>query len=351
MRILGIETSCDETAMAIVEMNNGVLKVKKNLVASQMKLHEKYGGVVPEVAARKHVETVIPMLSEIAKPSGEGIDAIAVTYGPGLVPALRVGVVLASSLSLLWQKPLVAVNHLEGHIYANWLLPSVQKLSKKIFPALVLIVSGGHTEIILMKNHGLYELLGETRDDAAGEAFDKVAKILGLGYPGGPAISKTAEKGNGKRFDLPRPMIDSKDFDFSFSGLKTAVLYAWREINPNPLIPLGKGDLQEHLVADMAASFQEAAVGVLVGKMTRAIEHTKPKTVLMAGGVSANLFLRKKLARAIKTQFPKVQFFPPPLAYTTDNAVMIATAGCFHAVKDDFVDPLLLEANPNARLV
>ena len=199
MRILGIETSCDETAMALVDMNKGILKVKKNLVASQMKLHEKYGGVVPEVAARKHVETLIPMLIEIVQSNGKGVDAIAVTYGPGLVPALRVGVELARTLSLLWDKPLVAVNHLEGHIYANWISRRGAGTPPICFPALVLIVSGGHTEIILMKGHGQYQMIGETRDDAAGEAFDKVAKILKLGYPGGPAISKLAEKGNGKR--------------------------------------------------------------------------------------------------------------------------------------------------------
>ncbi len=337
MRIFGIETSCDETAMAIVEGKGDRVKVKANIVASQMKLHEKYGGVVPEVAARKHVETIMPMLAEIVPRNGKGIDAVAVTYGPGLVPALRVGVELARTLSILWGKPLVAVNHLEGHIYSNWLTPKRHPVS---FPALVLIVSGKHTEIALMKGYGKYELLGETRDDAAGEAFDKVARILGLPYPGGPAISRLAKEGNGTRFDLPRPMIDSHDFDFSFSGLKTAVLYAWREVRE-----------KRELAADMAASFQEAAVGVLVGKMTKAIALTKPKTVLLAGGVAANEHLRMKLGKAIKKQFPRVRFVVPELKYTGDNAAMIAAAGYFHARKDDFVDPMALEANPHLPLV
>lgn len=335
MRILAIETSCDETAMAIIDGSKDRLNVRQNIVASQMKLHAKYGGVVPEVAARKHVETIIPMLREIVEPDGKGIDAIAVTYGPGLVPALRAGVELARTLAVMWNKPLVAVNHLEGHIYSNWL--TAKEPIK--FPALVLIVSGGHTEIVLMKKHGVYELIGETRDDAAGEAFDKVAKILGLGYPGGPAVSMMAKKGDGTRFDLPRPMLDAPNFDFSFSGLKTAVLYAWKEAG-------GRGAL----VSDMAASFQEAAVGVLVGKMTKAMAKTNPKTVLIAGGVAANEHLRKKLARAIKMQFPKVRFVVPAMKYTTDNAAMIGAAGYFRAVAKDFVDPLALEADPNLRL-
>ncbi len=349
MRILAIETSCDETAMAIIEGSKDRLVVRKNIVASQMKLHEKYGGVVPEVAARKHVETIAPMIAEIARPDGSDIDAIAVTYGPGLVPALRVGVEMARTLALLWNKPLVGVNHLEGHVYSNWL--GRTKRSKPIrFSALVLIVSGGHTEIVLMKGHGDYTLIGETRDDAAGEAFDKVAKVLGLPYPGGPAVSRLAQEGNPKRFDLPRPMLDAANFDFSFSGLKTAVLYAWQAASKSPSgSPLVRG--KDKLVRDMCASFQEAAVGVLVGKMTKAIAKTKPKTVLIAGGVAANAHLRKCLARAIKKQFPKVTFVVPKMPYTTDNAAMIGAAGYFHAIKKDVIDPLALEADPNLRLV
>lgn len=343
MRIFAIETSCDETAMALVDGTKGKLRLVKNIVASQMKLHEKYGGVVPEVAARMHVETIIPMLEEIAPRDGKGIDAIAVTSGPGLAPALRVGVELARTLAVLWKKPLVAVNHLEGHIYSNWLGPKAKSIA---FPALVLIVSGGHTEIILMKKHpstgsgrgGQYQRIGETRDDAVGEAFDKVAKILGLGYPGGPAVSVAAEKGDEKAFDLPRPMIASDDFDFSYSGLKTAVLYAW-------------SGAKKKRVEDMAASFQAAAVEVLVTKMLKAIGKTKPKTVLIAGGVAANKKLRADLAKAIKKHYPKVKFVIPEMAFTTDNAAMIGAAGYFRAVKKDFVDPLKLEADPNWQLV
>ena len=334
MRILAIETSCDETAMALIDGSDGQLVVAKNIVASQMKLHEKYGGVVPEVAARMHVETIIPMLAEIAERDGEGIDAIAVTSGPGLAPALRVGVELARTLAVLWKKPLVGVNHLEGHIYSNWLGES-----KSIaFPALVLIVSGGHTEIILMTDHGKYQLIGETRDDAVGEAFDKVAKILGLGYPGGPAVSIAAEKGDERAFDLPRPMLESDDFDFSYSGLKTAVLYGWKEA-------------KQPKVEDMAASFQAAAIDLLVAKMLKAIGKYEPKTVLLAGGVSANKKLRADLGAAIKEHYPEVAFVIPEMKYTTDNAAMIGAAGYFHASKGDFVDPLVLEADPNWRLV
>ena len=347
MRIFAIETSCDETAMAIVEGTKDRLKVRRNIIASQMKLHAKYGGVVPEVAARKHVETIIPMLRNIVRADGKGIDAIAVTCGPGLVPALRVGVEMARTLAWLWDKPLVGVNHLEGHIYSNWLGQARRPTPTK-FPALVLIVSGGHTEIILMKGHGRYELVGETRDDAAGEAFDKVAKILGLGYPGGPAVARLAKEGNGTRFDLPRPMLEADNFDFSFSGLKTAVFYAWREACHQVT---GAPSFGDGLRADMAASFQEAALGVLVGKMTKAIAKTKPKTVLLAGVVAANEHLRKKLARAIKKQFPKVIFIVPLMKYTTDNAAMIAAAGYFRARAKDFVDPMTLEADPNLRLV
>ncbi len=338
MRIFGIESSCDETAMALVVGEGERLTVEKSLVASQMELHKKYGGVVPEVAARKHVETIIPMLREIVPRDGAEIDAIAVTYGPGLVPALRVGVELARTLSLLWNKPLVEVNHLEGHIYSNWLSGTAAT-----FPALVLIVSGGHTEIVHMKKHGVYTLIGETRDDASGEAFDKVAKILGLGYPGGPIVSKMALEGDATRFDLPRPMLEAKNFDFSFSGLKTAVLYSWNGLSK-------RERARKQTVKDMAAGFQEAVVGVLVGKMTKAIEQTKPKAVMIAGGVAANAALRNKLGEVLKKQFPTITYIVPELKYTGDNAAMIAAAGYFRAVQKDFVDPSNVQADPNLRL-
>ncbi|MEK7665594.1 MAG: tRNA (adenosine(37)-N6)-threonylcarbamoyltransferase complex transferase subunit TsaD [Patescibacteria group bacterium] len=340
MRILGIETSCDETSVAIVEGQGERVRLKAQLTNSQMKEHAKFGGVVPEVAARRHVEFLMPMLERVVTRDGKGIDAVAVTYGPGLVGALRVGVESAKTLATIWDKPLIGVNHLEGHIYANW-LDRTARQKPIVFPALCLIVSGGHTEIIFMPRHGMYELVGETRDDAAGEAFDKVAKMLGLGYPGGPEVAKMALKGDEKRFDLPRPMLDSDDFDFSFSGLKTAVLYTIRELKKNP---------SAKTKADLCASFQAAAVGVLVGKTTRAIEQMKPKTVLLGGGVSANVQLRKKLGNAIKKSSPKTLYVIPPMKYTTDNAGMIAAAGYFKLLRDETSDPLTLEADPNLSL-
>ena len=345
MRILGIETSCDETSVAIVEGVGERLRLKAQITNSQMKEHATFGGVVPEVAARRHVELLMPMLERIVPQDGKGIDAVAVTYGPGLVGALRVGVEAAKVLATIWNKPLIGVNHLEGHIYSNWLDRTLRQKPIK-FPILALIVSGGHTEIVFMKEHGSYELIGQTRDDAVGEAFDKVAKMLGLGYPGGPAVAALAKKGDGKRFDFPRPMLDSDDFDFSFSGLKTAVLYTVRDLS----LRAKRSNLSPRLKADLCASFQEAAVGVLIGKMTRAIEKTKPKTVLLAGGVSANERLRKKLGNAIKKNWSKINYVIPPFKYTTDNAAMIAAAGYFKLQQDETADPLTLEADPNLSL-
>ncbi|MEI6511586.1 MAG: tRNA (adenosine(37)-N6)-threonylcarbamoyltransferase complex transferase subunit TsaD [Candidatus Uhrbacteria bacterium] len=331
MRILGIESSCDETAIAIVSGNGDDLVVEKSLIASQAALHAKYGGVVPEVAAREHIDAIFPLLLESGIPrDGSGIDAIAVTSGPGLVPALRVGVELAKTLAWAWGKPLVGANHLEGHLYSTF---------KAIeFPALALLVSGGHTEIVLMKDHGVYERVGATRDDAAGEAFDKVAKLLGLGYPGGPIVSKMASQGSATAIAFPRPMMESHDFNFSFSGLKTAVAVRRRE---NP----------DDRVEDVCASFQAAVVDVLVAKTMRAVEQYGPKCLILAGGVSANKALRQGLSTAISNfQFP-ISFLSPDLALTGDNAAMIAAAGYYHAMRGDFVDPLTLVADPNMELV
>ncbi len=328
MRILGIESSCDETAIAIVSGNGEVLVIEKSLVASQAALHAKYGGVVPEVAAREHIDAIFPLLIAAGIPrDGSGINAIAVTSGPGLVPALRVGVELAKTLAWAWGKPLVGVNHLEGHLYSTF---------KAIeFPALALLVSGGHTEIVLMKDHGVYERVGATRDDAAGEAFDKVAKLLGLGYPGGPAVSKMAESGDPTAIAFPRPMMESGDFDFSFSGLKTAVAVRRRE---NP----------DDRVEDVCASFQAAVVDVLVAKTMRAAEKFEPKCLILAGGVSANRALRDRLLRDFS---PVGRFLVPDLALTGDNAAMIAAAGYYHALRTDFCDPLTLVADPNMEIV
>lgn len=338
MRILGIESSCDETAIAIVSANGDDLVIEKSLIASQAALHAKYGGVVPEVAAREHVDVIFPLLIEsgIAR-DGSDVDAIAVTAGPGLVPALRVGVELAKALAWVWKKPLVAVNHLEGHLYS----PLIDRRDKILFPALALLVSGGHTELILMTDHGQYERIGATRDDAAGEAFDKVAKLLQLGYPGGPVISKMAETGNPEAIKFPRPMLESGDFDFSFSGLKTAVAVYL------------KGS-ESMIIPDICASFQAAVVDTLVTKTMRAVEMYKPKSVILAGGVAANKSLRESLEQKISlissvSKFP-ISFLVPPLSLTGDNAAMIAAAGYFHAIRNDFVDPLTLEADPNWKL-
>lgn len=339
MRILGIETSCDETAAALLNVRGGRFFLEKNIVASQINIHRAYGGVVPEVAARSHITAVIPVIEEAV---GKDIpDVIAVTAGPGLVTSLLVGVEIARTLAYLWKKPLVAVNHIEGHIYANLLgeqvigyrLQVTGKRGQVIkFPAVVLIVSGGHTELVLMKNHGEYELLGKTRDDAAGEAFDKAAKILGLGYPGGPAISHAAMKcaHKGRHMDaiqLPRPMMDGKNFEFSFSGLKTAALYVFRDMKKDTSI-----------IPCIAAEFQQAVCDVLVSKTVFAAKKYHAKTVLLGGGVAANASLRAQMEDAFKKEVPLSAFHCPSLVFCTDNAAMIAIAGYFHAKKKDFTD-------------
>jgi N6-L-threonylcarbamoyladenine synthase len=354
MIILGIETSCDETSAAVLEMKNGRFLVSSNIVASQIKIHAKYGGVVPEVAARIHVEAILPVVEKalrssareaaLARPHGrysDAPDAVAVASGPGLITSLLVGNEVARILSWFWKKPLARINHIEAHIYANWLL------NKKInFPALCLVVSGGHTELILMRDHRKYEVIGETRDDAAGECFDKTAKILGLGYPGGPAIAAAADKLKMKneklKIELPRPMITTPDFDFSFSGLKTAVLYAAHDL-------LDKYK-QEEIVPAMAYEIQEAIVDVLVAKTMRAAKKYNVKTVMLAGGVSANKRLRERFSGAMERELPNVEWNIPPFEYCTDNAAMVAAAGYFHAAKKDFTPWQKLKVDPNWEL-
>ncbi len=351
MRILAIESSCDETALALISKEGDQIVVEKKLLASQVKTHAIYGGVVPEIAAREHAELVFALLAESGlKYDGSEVEVIAVTSGPGLIPALRVGVEFGKTLAWAWNKPLVAVNHLEGHVYSVWL--NAQNPPK--FPAVCLLVSGGHTELILMKNHGVYELIGMTRDDAAGEAFDKVAKLLNLGYPGGPEISRVAEHGNPEAIHFPRPMIDSPDFDFSFSGLKTAVRNYVAEC-VTPLLPEqlpglpGRGSGGGR-VEDIAASFQTAVVDTLVTKTLRAVQTFHPASVILAGGVSANRLLRSTLQQALIETHPDVTFHAPDLSLTGDNAVMIAVAGAFRAEQKEFVDPLTLVADANMRL-
>ncbi|MFA5946425.1 MAG: tRNA (adenosine(37)-N6)-threonylcarbamoyltransferase complex transferase subunit TsaD [Patescibacteria group bacterium] len=353
MRILGIETSCDETAVSVLEGEGEKLTVVSSYVRTQIDIHEVYGGVVPEVAAREHLQMLFPMLHKAVSLTGEGIDAIAVTTGPGLAPALRVGTEAAKALAYAWGKPLVPVCHLEGHIYAAWLARSGESVASHArtpsFPALCLIVSGGHTELVLMKGHGDFERLGETLDDAAGEAFDKVAKMLGLGYPGGPKVAQLAMDGDAKAFDFPRAMLDSKNLNMSFSGLKTSVLYTLRE---------KESEIDNHAFrANIAASFQEAIVDVLAKKTLAAIKKHKPVSLILAGGVAANIALRERLLKLAEET--GVVLFLPPFEYSLDNAAMIAAAGYFRAretkgfggAKPLLPDPTLVKVDPNMDIV
>lgn len=316
-RILGIETSCDETAVAVVEDGHTALS---NVVASQADLHAQYGGVFPEVASREHIKVIDAVLENALKSAhlelGD-VDAIAVTRGPGLPGSLVVGLNMAKGLALGTGKPLYGINHLEGHLYSAWVKLDKEKPAKPAFPLLALIVSGGHTELVLMREHLRYKRLGGTLDDAAGEAFDKVARLLELGYPGGPAIQLAAEGGDPNAFDFPRAWLEDT-WDFSFSGLKTAVLHKVRELKSAGLS--GKG----LPVSDLAASFQAAVVEVLVGKTQAAAEEFEVGDILVAGGVSANKALRQAMQEAVE-----LPVHLPPQALCTDNAAMIAAAGYF----------------------
>ncbi len=340
MRILAIESSCDETAVAVLSGQGDVLTLESSLVRSQIDIHQAYGGVVPEVAAREHLAYLFPMITQAladAQVSAADLDALAVTAGPGLAPALRVGVEAAKALAWAWHKPLIPVCHLEGHIYATWL----DTLTPPQFPALALIVSGGHTELVLMRGHGSFERLGETIDDAAGEAFDKVAKMLGLPYPGGPQVEQLAKLGNPTAFSFPRALLDKSNLDFSFAGLKTSVLYKLRENEAS----LADAKFR----ADIAASFQEAVIDVLIKKTKRAIVEHSPKSIILAGGVAANTSLRTRL-QTLGAEH-QVDVHVPPFAYALDNAAMIAVAGYYRALAQNFIDPLVLSANPNLDLV
>ena len=335
MKILGIETSCDETAVAVVE--NGIT-ILSNVIASQVEIHSRYGGIVPEVASRQHLLAMNPTLEKSlqeAKVSLWEVDAIAVTNGPGLAGSLVVGVNLAKSLALACNLPLIPVNHLEGHIYANWLGEELPE-----FPLLCLIVSGGHTDLVLMVGHGRYEQLGRTRDDAAGEAFDKVARLLGLGYPGGPVIEEVAGDVEKPR-KLPRAWLKGTD-DFSFSGLKTASLHMACDLGIVGEEPVSK---ISHLAAEVAAGFQESVVDVLVTKTCQAAERRNVKQILLAGGVAANGRLREKMKR----EAPVPVFIPSPIL-CTDNGAMIASCGYFRfmAGKTAGWD---LDVDPNLKMV
>lgn len=335
MIVLGIETSCDETGIAILDIVGKKATVRANVLVSQAKLHEKYGGVVPEVAARQHLITLMPALNEAlekAKLSLNDIDTIAVTAGPGLVTALISGVETARTLAMALKKKLVAVNHMEAHILSNW-LPEANTLTAIKLPALCLTVSGGHTELVLIKKIGTYKVIGRTRDDAAGEAFDKVAQHLDLGYPGGPIVSQRALKGKTGGFKLPRPMLDRPGYEFSFAGLKTAVVYSTL-----------KNKLGARAIDNLCADFQQAVVDTLVGKTMRAAAEFKPKTILLAGGVAANKQLRGALEAAALEK--GIAYHQPRFEYCTDNGAMIAITGYFKARANKYTRWQDIEANP-----
>ncbi len=317
MIVLGVESSCDETGIALYDTERGLLA---HALHSQVAMHEAYGGVVPELASRDHVRRAIPLLEQVLSDSGESvlsIDAVAYTQGPGLAGALLVGASVANGLALALNKPVIGIHHLEGHLLSPLLAAQAPE-----FPFVALLVSGGHTQLMRVDDVGEYTMLGETLDDAAGEAFDKSAKLLGLGCPGGPAISRLAESGDPSLFELPRPMLHSKNLDFSFSGLKTAVL---------TLVKKQEGELTETIRAAIARAFVEAIVEVLVAKCLAAIKQTGMKRLVIAGGVGANTQLRKALNEAaVKKRF---EVFYPDLALCTDNGAMIALAGALRIAR------------------
>jgi N6-L-threonylcarbamoyladenine synthase len=343
MNILGIETSCDETAIGILEAKKTkagfFIKPLSSVISSQIKLHKKYGGIVPMLANREHTKNIPVVLRKAIKKAFDSekdiskIDLIAVTKGPGLILSLLIGVNFAKTLAWLSKKPIIGTNHLEGHLF-SFLLPKENNnyqfsitSYQKTFPAICLLASGGHTQLVYIKKFGNYKVIGETRDDAAGECFDKGARLLGLDYPGGPAIAAQSSKHknpslNPQIFSLPRPMINSQDYDFSFSGLKTALLYLTQEINFK--------NKKKKLQPILSYELQEAITDVLVKKTIKATLEFKAKSIILAGGVSANQRLREKFKETLKKKgINNINFLTPLLEYTTDNAIMIALAGFF----------------------
>jgi len=359
-RILGIETSCDDTGIAVLEVKNKKLNILSNVIASQIDVHQEYGGVYPSLAKREHEKNLpITLQKALGNIDLESINAIAVTFGPGLSPCLWTGVNFAKELAKKWNVPLIPVDHIEAH-----LLVSLLDHEKNIFPAIALIVSGGHTQLVLVKDIGKYKIIGETRDDAAGECFDKTARILGLPYPGGPEIAREAKKTNfenrgartrrspelveGRRGEtiskisfskpqLPRPMLHTKDYDFSFSGLKTAVLY-YHQAQPK------KVQNSKKYIQEMAAEIQQAIIDVLVSKTLKAAQEYKIKTVILGGGVAANTELRKQFAE-------KIQLVVPPPKLSTDNGAMIAVAGYYNWLRKKYTKNYeSVKADPNVRI-
>lgn len=328
--ILAIESSCDETAVAVIKNGHEIMA---NVVSTQIEIHRRYGGVVPEIASRKHLEFINMIVQEALTEANLTLDDIthvAVTYGPGLVGALLVGVATAKALAFAAGKPLIGVHHIEGHICANFLMKQ-----DFTFPLVCLVVSGGHTNIIKITDHGQYLLLGQTKDDAAGEAYDKIARAIGLPYPGGPQIEKLAKEGNANAIELPRAWMGDDSFDFSFSGLKSAVLNYLNKVKM-------KG--AEIIAADIAASFQQAVLDVLVQKTVHAAEQSSVDTILLAGGVAANGTLRAQLQQAAAQK--NIQVYYPPVQFCTDNAAMIGAAAHYKAIRQDYA-ALTLNAVPN----
>ena len=364
MLILGIESSCDETAAALVRASGGRFEILSNAVSSQIKLHQPFGGVVPELAAREHLRNILPVVKEALgdfKP--QDIYALAVTVGPGLMPALMIGVETAKALAYAWGKPLYPVNHMEAHVYANW----IDHSDGIEFPAVGLIISGGHTELVLIKGPGKYKLLGQTLDDATGECFDKVAKMLKIGYPGGPLIEKTALTGNPAAYKFPRPLLDKPNFDFSFSGLKTSVLYFLQKNFPEAMgagvatergtsedgagkgAVTGEARIGEKDLADICASFQAAVFEVLIQKTLRAAKKYKVQQILLAGGVAANNTLKQQMLSVLeKPQDKKTgdqRLIYPELKYCTDNAAMVAVAGYFESLRGTAPESVKIKVN------
>jgi len=353
MKILGIETSCDDTGIAIIEGTGKSwprFRILSNVVASQIEVHKKYGGVYPMLAKREHEKNLPIVLQKVLQQTGvrskasNMIDAVAVTHGPGLSPCLWTGINFAKELAEKWHIPLIPVDHMEGHLLVGLFSQTNENdkfqmtNAKKMFPAIVLLVSGGHTQLLLMRGVGKYKLLGETRDDAAGEAFDKTARILGLSYPGGPEIAKLAAMPKlGLGIKLPRPMLHTKDFDFSFSGLKTAVLYDFQKRTK-------KVQQSKEYIRAMAQEIQQAIIDVLLKKTLKATQQYKAKSVILGGGVCANQELRKQLKKELGRE--KIALFLPKKSLATDNGVMPALAGYFAKAKN----PSAIEAKPNLRI-